>query len=109
MCLWAHGVSAFERTRDDGILPVKGSKLRQMVFLAKVDALMLAMGGPILGVFLRWHAPHRPPLLPESVDVVASGLPPGFVSEAAGKLGSRDRFQPGAARVSFLWEVPRYD
>ena len=68
-------MSVFERTREIGILRALGWKERQVLVLIQLEALVLGLGGGIVGIALGWCALQVLALLPQTASIVSSSFP----------------------------------
>ena len=77
-------MSVFERTREIGILRALGWKHWQVLLLIQMEAVVLGLGGGILGIFVGWSALHLLSALPETASIVSASFPFELIFEALG-------------------------
>jgi putative ABC transport system permease protein len=77
-------MSVFERTREIGILRALGWKQRQVLILIQLEAVVLGLGGGLVGVALGWCALQVLALLPQTASIVSSSFPWVLSAEAMG-------------------------
>jgi putative ABC transport system permease protein len=77
-------MSVFERTREIGILRALGWKKKQVLVLIQLEAVMLGLGGGILGVTFGWCALRLLALLPQTANIVSSSFSVRLLGEALG-------------------------
>lgn len=68
-------MSVFERTKEIGILRALGWKQQQVLMLIQLEALVLGVGGGLVGIALGWCALHVLALLPQTASIVSSSFP----------------------------------
>ena len=61
-------MSVFERTREIGILRALGWKRGQVLILIQLEAVVLGLGGGIVGVVIGWGALHLLAALPQTAE-----------------------------------------
>lgn len=77
-------MSVFERTREIGILRALGWKRWQVLFLIQMEALVLGLGGGILGILVGWGALRVLAALPQTASIVSASFPGSLLAEAVG-------------------------
>jgi putative ABC transport system permease protein len=77
-------MSVFERTKEIGILRALGWKQSQVLILIQLEAVVLGLGGGLIGVALGWCALQVLALLPQTASVVSSSFPWELSAEAIG-------------------------
>lgn len=77
-------MSVFERTCEIGILRALGWKSRQVLVLIQLEALVLGLGGGLLGIALGWSALHILATLPQTASIVSTSVPWELLAEALG-------------------------
>jgi putative ABC transport system permease protein len=77
-------MSVFERTREIGILRALGWKRRQVLVLIQLEAVVLGLGGGILGIAMGWCALRLLAALPQTASIVTASLPLPLLLEALG-------------------------
>jgi putative ABC transport system permease protein len=77
-------MSVFERTREIGILRALGWKKWQVLILIELEAVVLGLGGGLLGILLGWGALRALAALPQTASIVSTSLPWSLLPEALG-------------------------
>lgn len=77
-------MSVFERTREIGILRAMGWKQWQVLVLIELEAVVLGLGGGLLGIFVGWGALRLLATLPETASIVSASFPWSLLPEALG-------------------------
>ena len=77
-------MSVFERTREIGILRALGWKRWQVLLLIELEAVVLGLGGGLLGIAAGWGALHLLELLPETASIVSASFPSSLLPQALG-------------------------
>jgi putative ABC transport system permease protein len=77
-------LSVFERTREIGILRALGWKQSQVLVLIQLEAVVLGLGGGLVGVALGWCSLQVLALLPQTASIVSSAFPWVLSAEAMG-------------------------
>jgi len=77
-------MSVFERTREIGILRALGWKRGQVMILIQFEAVVLGLGGGILGIGVGWCALHVMAALPQTASIVSASFPLPLLGEAMG-------------------------
>jgi putative ABC transport system permease protein len=77
-------MSVFERTREIGILRALGWNRRQVLILIQFEAVILGLGGGILGIAFGSCALHLLAALPQTASIVSTSLPALVLAEALG-------------------------
>jgi putative ABC transport system permease protein len=77
-------MSVFERTREIGILRALGWKQAQVLFLIQLEAIVLGLGGGVLGIFIGWAALRVLAALPQTASIVSASVPLPLLVEAVG-------------------------
>ncbi len=77
-------MSVFERTREIGILRALGWKRSQVVVLIQLEAVVLGLGGGVLGIGVGWLALSLLAALPETASIVSASFPLRLLPEALG-------------------------
>jgi putative ABC transport system permease protein len=77
-------MSVFERTREIGILRALGWKQRQVLLVIQLEAVVLGLGGGLLGIALGWCALHLLAALPQTASIVSASVPLPLLAEALG-------------------------
>ena len=94
-------MSVFERTREIGILRAIGWKSWRVMLLIQLEAIVLGIGGGILGIGFGWGALHLLSKFPQTASVVSGMIdpitPPGSPGHRR-SLRPRRRRGPGLAR-----------
>jgi putative ABC transport system permease protein len=67
-------MSVFERTREIGILRALGWKRWQIIALIQLEAVVLGLGGGIIGIFVGWCALNLLARLPQTATIVSSAF-----------------------------------
>jgi putative ABC transport system permease protein len=75
-------MSVFERTREIGILRAIGWKSWRVMLLIQLEAIVLGIGGGILGIGFGWGALHLLSKLPQTASVVSGKIDPINLLEA---------------------------
>jgi putative ABC transport system permease protein len=75
-------MSVFERTREIGILRALGWKRWQIIALIQLEAVVLGLGGGILGIFVGWCALNLLARLPQTATIVSSAFSAPTAAEA---------------------------
>jgi putative ABC transport system permease protein len=77
-------MSVFERTREIGILRALGWKGWRVMMLIQIEAVVLGVGGGILGIGFGWGVLRLLSALPQTATIVSSSLSPLYLFEAFG-------------------------
>jgi putative ABC transport system permease protein len=77
-------MSVFERTREIGILRALGWKRWQVLAHIEVEAVLLGLGGGLLGIVLGWCALRVLAALPQTASFFAASLHWPLLAEAVG-------------------------
>jgi putative ABC transport system permease protein len=77
-------MSVFERTREIGILRALGWKRWQVLVLIQLEAVVLGIGGGILGILVGWGALRVLAVLPQTASIVSASFPWSLLPEALG-------------------------
>jgi putative ABC transport system permease protein len=77
-------MSVFERTKEIGILRALGWKRGQVLVLIQLEAVVLGLGGGLLGIALGWCGLHVLSVLPQTASVISSSFPGVLSIEALG-------------------------
>jgi putative ABC transport system permease protein len=77
-------MSVFERTREIGILRALGWKSWQVLLLIQIEAVVLGLGGGILGIAVGWIALRVLAALPQTASLVSASFPVSLLAEAMG-------------------------
>lgn len=77
-------MSVFERTREIGVLRALGWKKKQVLVLIQLEAVVLGLGGGVLGVALGWFALHLLAVLPQTASIVSASFSLPLMVEALG-------------------------
>jgi putative ABC transport system permease protein len=77
-------MSVFERTREIGILRALGWKRWQVLILIQLEAVVLGMGGGVLGILVGWGALRVLAILPQTASIVSASFPWSLLPEALG-------------------------
>jgi putative ABC transport system permease protein len=77
-------MSVFERTREIGILRSLGWKKNQVLVLIQLEAIILGLGGGVLGVAFGWCALYLLALLPQTASIVSTSFSLPLLAEALG-------------------------
>ncbi|HUB30386.1 MAG TPA: ABC transporter permease [Terracidiphilus sp.] len=75
-------MSVFERTREIGVLRALGWKRWQVLFLIELEAVVLGLGGGLLGILVGWGALQVLASLPQTASIVSTSLPWSLLPEA---------------------------
>jgi len=75
-------MSVFERTREIGILRAIGWKSWRVLVLIQLEAVVLGLGGGIIGIGFGWGALHLLSTLPQTASVVSASIDPLHLLEA---------------------------
>ena len=75
-------MSVFERTREIGVLRALGWKKNQVLVLIQFEAIILGLGGGVLGVAFGWCALHLLALLPQTASIVSTSFSLPLLAEA---------------------------
>jgi putative ABC transport system permease protein len=75
-------MSVFERTREIGILRAIGWKGWRVMTLIQMEAVVLGVGGGILGIGFGWGVLRLLSALPQTATIVSSSLSPLYLFEA---------------------------
>jgi putative ABC transport system permease protein len=75
-------MSVFERTREIGILRSLGWKQRQVMILIQLEAVVLGLGGGVLGIAVGWLALTLLAALPQTASIVSASFPLPLLAEA---------------------------
>jgi putative ABC transport system permease protein len=67
-------MSVFERTREIGILRALGWKRWQIIALIQLEAVVLGLGGGVIGIFVGWCALNLLARLPQTATIVSSAF-----------------------------------
>ena len=68
-------MSVFERTREIGILRALGWKQRQVMMLIQLEAVILGLGGGVLGIAVGWGVLSLLAALPVTASIVTASFP----------------------------------
>jgi putative ABC transport system permease protein len=77
-------MSVFERTREIGILRAIGWKSWSVMMLIQIEAVVLGLGGGILGIVFGWCTLRLLSTLPQTASVVSANIDPLHLLEALG-------------------------
>ncbi len=77
-------MSVFERTREIGILRALGWKRQKVLILIQLEAVVLGLGGGIVGIFIGWLALELLAALPQTAGIVFASVPFPLLAEALG-------------------------
>ena len=77
-------MSVFERTREIGILRAIGWKGWRVMMLIQIEAVVLGVGGGILGIGFGWGILRLLSALPQTATIVSSSLSPLYLCQAFG-------------------------
>jgi len=77
-------MSVFERTREIGILRALGWKRGQVLALIQLEAVVLGLGGGVLGIVVGWGALHLLAALPQTASIVSASFSLPLFAEALG-------------------------
>ncbi len=77
-------MSVFERTREIGILRALGWKRWHVLALIQLEAVVLGLGGGLLGVAVGWSALRVLAALPQTASIVSTSIPVLLLAEALG-------------------------
>jgi putative ABC transport system permease protein len=77
-------MSVFERTREIGILRALGWKRWHVLFLIQLEAVVLGLGGGLIGIAVGWCALHLLATLPQTASIVSASFPLPLLAEALG-------------------------
>ena len=77
-------MSVFERTREIGVLRALGWKKKKVLMLIQLEAVVLGLGGGILGIAFGWCALRLLALLPQTASVVSTSFSLPLLAEALG-------------------------
>jgi putative ABC transport system permease protein len=77
-------MSVFERTREIGILRAIGWKSGSVMLLIQLEAVVLGLGGGILGIGFGWGTLRLLSTLPQTASVVSATIDPLHLLEALG-------------------------
>jgi len=77
-------MSVFERTREIGILRALGWKRKKVLVLIQLEAVVLGLGGGIVGILLGWLALELLSALPQTAGIVFASVPFPLLAEALG-------------------------
>lgn len=77
-------MSVFERTREIGILRALGWKQWQVLILIELEAVVLGLGGGLLGILIGWGALRLLEALPQTASIVSASFPSSLLPEAVG-------------------------
>jgi putative ABC transport system permease protein len=77
-------MSVFERTREIGILRALGWNRNQILVLIQFEAILLGLGGGLLGTAIGWCALHLLAALPQTASIVSDSFPSLLLAEALG-------------------------
>jgi putative ABC transport system permease protein len=77
-------MSVFERTREIGILRALGWKQRQVMMLIQLEAVILGLGGGVLGIAVGWGVLSLLAALPVTASIVTASFPLPLLAEALG-------------------------
>jgi len=75
-------MSVFERTREIGILRAIGWKGWRVMMLIQIEAVVLGVGGGILGIGFGWGVLRLLSALPQTATIVSSSLSPLYLFQA---------------------------
>jgi len=77
-------MSVFERTREIGILRALGWNRWHVLALIQLEAVVLGLGGGILGIAVGWGALRLLSALPQTASIVSTSVPVLLLAEALG-------------------------
>ena len=77
-------MSVFERTREIGILRALGWRRIHVLALIQLEAVILGLGGGILGILIGWSSLRLLAALPQTASIVSTAFPLPLVLEALG-------------------------
>jgi putative ABC transport system permease protein len=77
-------MSVFERTREIGILRALGWKSWSVLMLIQIEAVVLGLGGGVLGIIFGWGTLRLLSTLPQTASVVSANIDPLHLLEALG-------------------------
>ena len=77
-------MSVFERTREIGILRALGWTRWHVLALIQLEAVVLGLGGGLLGVAVGWGALRVLATLPQTASIVSTSIPGPLLAEALG-------------------------
>ena len=77
-------MSVFERTREIGILRALGWTRWHVLALIQLEAVVLGLGGGLLGVAVGWGALRVLAALPQTASIVSTSIPVLLLAEALG-------------------------
>ncbi len=77
-------MSVFERTREIGILRALGWKSRQVMILIQLEAVLLGLGGGVLGIVFGLCALRLLAALPQTASIVSGSVALSLLAEALG-------------------------
>jgi putative ABC transport system permease protein len=77
-------MSVFERTREIGILRALGWRRGQVLALIQLEAVVLGLGGGVLGIGVGWGALHLLAALPQTASIVSASFSLPLLAEALG-------------------------
>lgn len=77
-------MSVFERTREIGILRALGWNRWQVLILIELEAVVLGLGGGLIGIFVGWGALRLLAALPVTASIVSASFPLSLLVEALG-------------------------
>jgi len=77
-------MSVFERTREIGVLRALGWKRLQVLALIQIEAVVLAIGGGLLGILVGWTALRILAALPQTASLVSASFPLTLLAQAMG-------------------------
>jgi putative ABC transport system permease protein len=77
-------MSVFERTREIGILRALGWKRWQVLVLIQLEAVLLGLGGGLLGMAVGWGALRLLSALPQTASIVSASFSLPLMIEALG-------------------------
>ncbi|MGA2806690.1 MAG: ABC transporter permease [Terracidiphilus sp.] len=77
-------MSVFERTREIGILRAIGWKGWRVMMLIQIEAVVLGVGGGVLGIGFGWGVLRLLSALPQTATIVSSSLSPLYLLQAFG-------------------------
>jgi putative ABC transport system permease protein len=75
-------MSVFERTREIGILRALGWKGWRVMLLIQIEAVVLGVGGGVLGIGLGWSILRLLTALPQTASIVSSSLSLAYLFQA---------------------------
>ena len=75
-------MSVFERTREIGILRALGWKRWQVLILIQLEAVVLGIGGGLLGILVGWGALRVLAVMPQTASIVSASFPWSLLPEA---------------------------